>query len=326
VADVSARMLALLSALQTGRAFSSADLAARLGTSGRTLRRDVDRLRALGYPVEARPGPGGHYRLVAGTAMPPLLLEDDEAVAIAVGLQLAAAEDPASEAARRALRKLTQLLPARLARAVDAVEAGTEVPATAGTADTAQLRVLVQAVQRGERVGFGYRSRDRVLSDRTVDPVRVVRAHGHWYLVAWDVDRADWRTFRLDRITGAAPTGRPATPRELPAESGAAYLDASLGAPRHRAVLELDAPPEELAGLLTTDGDLERLPDGRSRFTTRVDSFAWLAVTTALLDVGFRVVEPAEFAVRCRELRDRFDTAAGPSPVPERLASRTRHP
>jgi predicted DNA-binding transcriptional regulator YafY len=308
VADVSARMLALLSALQTGRAWPSAELAARLGTSPRTLRRDVDRLRGLGYPVEARPGPGGHYRLVAGTAVPPLLLEDDEAVAIAVGLQLAAADDPASAAARRALRKLQQLLPARLRRAVGAVEAGTEVP-DAPAADTAQLRRLVEAVQRGERVAFGYRARDRSTSERTVDPARVVRFGGRWYLLAFDVDRADWRTFRLDRVTGVRATGQHATPRELPAESGAAFLDRSLRGPRHRAVLVLDAAPEELAGLLGTDGDLEALPDGRTRFSTRVDSFPWLAITTAVLDVPFRVEEPAEFAEYCHALAARLGRA-----------------
>jgi predicted DNA-binding transcriptional regulator YafY len=315
VADPSRRMLALLSTLQDGRSWSGADLASRLGTSPRTLRRDVDRLRELGYPVQARPGPGGHYQLVAGTAMPPLLLDDDEAVAIAVGLRLAAGSrtqiDDEAGAASRALRKLEQVLPARLRRKVTALHRATETAPDAGVAVSTRLLSLVgTAAEQHERLVFDYRSRDGEQTGRRVEPYRQVLAGRRWYLLGWDLDRGDWRTFRLDRVTGARTTGERFTPRELPAESGAAYLDAALKAPRHRAVLTFLAPYQLVLDRLGhQDGTLEPVDDGRCRYTTWVDSFEWLAVTTAILGVEFRVEEPAGFAEYCTQLRDRLARA-----------------
>jgi predicted DNA-binding transcriptional regulator YafY len=320
MADPSRRMLALLSTLQDGRTRSGAELAARLGTSPRTLRRDIDRLRELGYPVQARPGPGGHYRLVAGTAMPPLLLDDDEAVAIAVGLRLAASTpthvddeegDDEEGAASHALRKLEQVLPARLRHKVTALHRATETAPVPGVAVSTRLLGLVgTAAEQHERLVFGYRSRDGVPTERRVEPYRQVLSGRRWYLLGWDLDRGEWRTFRLDRVTDAHVTGERFVPRELPAESAAAYLDAALKAPRHRAVLTFLAPVEELAGLLAhQDGTLEPIDDGRCRYTTWVDSFEWLAVTTAILGVEFRVEEPAGFAEYCMQLRDRLGRA-----------------
>jgi len=317
VADPSRRMLALLSTLQDGRTWSGADLAARLGTSPRTLRRDVDRLRELGYPVQARPGPGGHYRLVAGTAMPPLLLDDDEAVAIAVGLRLAASartqldDDPG--AAQRALRKLEQVLPARLRHKVTALHRATETaPGPGAGVGTRLLGLVGTAAAQHERLVFSYRSRDGDEAGRRVEPYRLVLTGRRWYLLGWDLDRADWRTFRLDRVTDARTTGERFAPRELPADSAAAYLDARLKAPRHRAVLTFDAPYERMADRLAhRDGTLEPLDDGRCRYTTWVDSFEWLAVTTAILGVDFRVEEPAGFAEYCARLGDRLARVAG---------------
>jgi predicted DNA-binding transcriptional regulator YafY len=313
--DPSRRMLALLSTLQDGRSWSGSDLAARLGTSPRTLRRDVDRLRELGYPVQARPGPGGHYQLVAGTAMPPLLLDDDEAVAIAIGLRLAAGVrtqlDDEAGAASRALRKLEQVLPARLRRKVTALHRATETAPAPGVAVSTRLLGLVgTAVEQHERLVFGYRSRNGVASERRVEPYRQVLAGRRWYLLGWDLDRGDWRTFRLDRVAGARTTGERFTPRELPAESAAAYLDAELKAPRHRAVLTFLAPYQQMLDRLGhRDGTLEPVDDGRSRYTTWVDSFEWLAVTTAILGVEFRVEEPVGFAEYCTQLRDRLGRA-----------------
>jgi predicted DNA-binding transcriptional regulator YafY len=313
--DPSRRMLSLLSTLQDGRTWSGADLASRLGTSPRTLRRDVDRLRELGYPVQARPGPGGHYQLVAGTAMPPLLLDDDEAVAIAVGLRLAAGSrtqiDEEAGAASRALRKLEQVLPARLRRKVTALHRATETAPAPGVAVSTRLLGLVgTAAEQHERLVFGYRSRDGEPTERRVEPYRQVLAGRRWYLLGWDLDRGDWRTFRLDRVTAARTTGERFAPRELPADSAAAYLDARLKAPRHRAVLTFMAPYEQMVDRLShLDGTLEPVDDERCRYTTWVDSFEWLAVTTAILGVDFRVEEPGGFAAYCAQLRDRLGRA-----------------
>ncbi len=310
-------MLALLSTLQDGRTWSGTDLAARLDTSPRTLRRDIDRLRELGYPVQARPGPGGHYQLVAGTAMPPLLLDDDEAVAIAVGLRLAAGAgtqiDDEAGAASRALRKLEQVLPARLRRKVTALHRATETAPSPGAAVSTRLLSLVgTAAEHHERLVFGYRSRHGEPSERRVEPYRQVLAGRRWYLLGWDLDRGDWRTYRLDRVTGARTTGERFAPRELPAASAAEYLDAALKAPRHRAVLTFLAPVEQLADRLAhQDGRLEPIDDGRCRYTTWVDSFEWLAMSVALLGVEFRVEEPAGFAEYCAQLSGRFGRAGG---------------
>jgi predicted DNA-binding transcriptional regulator YafY len=310
-------MLALLSTLQDGRTWSGPDLAARLGTSRRTLRRDVDRLRELGYPVQARPGPGGHYQLVAGTAMPPLLLDDDEAVAIAVGLRLVAATrtqlDDEAGAASRALRKLEQVLPARLRRTVTALHRATETaPATGAAVSSRTLSLVGTAAAQHERLVFGYRSREGEPTQRRVEPYRQVLAGRRWYLLGWDLDRGDWRTFRLDRVTDLRTTGERFAPRELPAESAAAYLDAALKAPRHRAVLTFLAPYERLADRLAhQDGTLEPIDDERCRYTTWVDSFEWLAMSVAILGAEFRVEEPAGFAEYCAELSGRFGRAGG---------------
>lgn len=305
-------MLELLSALQTGRAWGAAELAQRLGTSARTLRRDVDRLRELGYPVQARPGPGGHYRLVAGTAMPPLLLDDEEAVAVAVGL-LVAGSTGGDDAGERALRKLEQVLPARLRRQVAAVHATAEaaVPAARSEVAAELLGAIGAAAQHHERLHFAYRDRDGSSTRRRVEPYRQVLSRRRWYLLAWDLDREDWRTFRLDRVGDVHPTGERFAPRPLPAASGAAYLDAALKAPRHRAVITFLAPAARVADRLPDrDAELEPLGEDRCRYTTWVDSFEWLAVTTAVTGLEFRAEEPAGFVAYCRELRDRLDRAA----------------
>src|SRR5262245_41846540 len=214
--DPSSRMLELLSLLQSGRDWPAPDLAARLGCSPRTLRRDLDRLRELGYPVESTRGPGGSYRLVAGRAMPPLLLTDDEAVATVVGLRFAslAQVDDASEAATSALRKLEQVLPARLRHRMQAVSAATEAASRAvRPSDTAQFQSLATATQQHQDVRFAYESRSGAASDRRVEPYRLVLLGRRWYLLGWDRDRGDWRTFRLDRITTVTVPGTTFHPR-----------------------------------------------------------------------------------------------------------------
>jgi predicted DNA-binding transcriptional regulator YafY len=313
--DVSRRVLTLLSLLQHGRAWNGADLARRLGTSPRTLRRDIDRLRDLGYDVETRPGPGGYYRLVAGTSMPPLFLDDAAAVAVAIGLRLAAqtaaVEGLDDEASTRALRQLERLLPVRLRSTVAAVHAATEaVPSPATPVDVDLLRLVGAAVEQQQVMTFAYRDRDGMDSRRHIEPYRQVLRRGRWYLLAWDLDRLQWRSFRLDRVADAATTGERFRARTLPAESASAYLEEGFNAPRHRAVITFLAPLERVAGrLVDRDGLLEPLPGGHCRYVAAVDSLEWLAVTTLIVGVDFRVQEPAGFTAYCAQLRDRLDRA-----------------
>jgi predicted DNA-binding transcriptional regulator YafY len=313
--DVSRRILTLLSLLQHGRAWNGADLARRLGASQRTLRRDVDRLRELGYQVETRPGPAGYYRLVPGVSMPPLFLDDAAAVAVAIGLRLAthtaALEGLDDDASTRALDQLERVLPTHLRRTVAAVHAATETAPSPGTpVDVDLLSLVGAAVEERQVMTFAYRDRDGMESRRHIEPYRQVFRRGRWYLVAWDLDRLEWRSFRLDRLSRAETTGERFRARELPAETASDYLEEGFNAPRHRAVLVFLAPLEQVAGrLVHRNGDLEPLGDDRCRYTTWVDSFEWLAVTTMVIDIDFRVEEPVEFVTYCTSLRDRLDRA-----------------
>src|ERR671930_763502 len=233
--ETSSRLLDLLSLLQTRRDWPGNALAERLEVSGRTIRRDVERLRRLGYPVESLTGPAGGYRLRAGSAMPPLLLDDEEAIAIAVGLRTAAGASVTGieEAAVRALVKLEQVLPARVRRRVRALGAATStLPAPGPTVDPHDLTVIAAACRDSECLRFAYRGRDGAESRREVEPHSLVNHGRRWYLVAWDRRRDDWRTFRLDRIAKPAPMGLRFMPRRLPAKDAAAYVAQSIaGAP-----------------------------------------------------------------------------------------------
>ncbi|TDD13854.1 YafY family transcriptional regulator, partial [Actinomadura sp. KC06] len=208
----SARLLRLLSLLQARREWPGPELAGRLGVSVRTVRRDVDRLRELGYPVHATPGAAGGYGLEAGTAMPPLLLDDEEAVAIAVGLRAAAggAVEGIGEASVRALAKLEQVLPSRLRRRVTALHTATTPltgPPAGPAVDPETLTVLAAACRDRERVRFAYRDAGGAETGRHAEPYGLVTAGRRWYLVAYDADRGAWRTFRADRISRPRPTG-----------------------------------------------------------------------------------------------------------------------
>src|SRR5437660_4255541 len=210
MSQTSSRLLELLSLLQGRRDWPGSELAARLEVSGRTIRRDMERLRQLGYPVESLTGPAGGYRLRAGTAMPPLLLDDDEAIAIAVGLRTAARASVTGieETAVRALVKLEQILPTHLRRRVEALGSATIAPAVGGpTVDPRHLTVIAAACRDSERLRFEYRSRDGIDSRREVEPHTVVNLGRRWYLVAWDRRREDWRSFRVDRLARPASTG-----------------------------------------------------------------------------------------------------------------------
>ena len=201
--ETSARLLRLLSLLQARRDWTSAELAARLGVTTRTIRNDVDRLRGLGYPVDARPGVAGGYRLGTGGALPPLLLDDEEAVAVAVGLRTAASGSVAGieETSVRALAKLQQVLPSRLRRRVSAFQShALPVPSRGPQVDPDVLTVIASACRDHERLRFDYRAHSGAPSRRSVEPYRLVNDRRRWYLVAWDTDRDAWRTFRVDRI------------------------------------------------------------------------------------------------------------------------------
>jgi predicted DNA-binding transcriptional regulator YafY len=230
--DTPARLLQLLSLLQTPREWPGGELADRLGVSRRTVRRDIDRLRELGYPVQATKGSDGGYRLVAGKAMPPLVLDDEEAVAIAVGLRAGAghAVEGVEEASVRALAKLEQVLPSRLRHRVATLQAAT-TPLTSGDGPsiaTETLTVMASTVAGGERLRFTYRAKDGTESRRLTEPYRLVSTGRRWYLVAYDLEREDWRTFRVDRVSEPFATGARFTPREVPEGSATEYLRQSI--------------------------------------------------------------------------------------------------
>jgi predicted DNA-binding transcriptional regulator YafY len=228
--ETSTRLLRLLSLLQTRREWSGAELAERLGVTARTVRRDVIRLRELGYPVRATQGTAG-YRLGAGASLPPLLLDDDEAIAVAVGLRTAAGGSVAGieETSLSALTKLEQVLPSRLRHRVNTLQTATvRVGGTGPAVSPDTLMAIAEACRRRERLRLDYESHRGGGSVRTVEPHSLVSFGRKWYLVAWDTDRDDWRTFRVDRLTPRTPTGPRFPPREPPGGDVAAYLSHQL--------------------------------------------------------------------------------------------------
>jgi predicted DNA-binding transcriptional regulator YafY len=225
--QTSARLLALLSLLQVRREWTGQELADRLEVGPRTIRRDVEKLRSLGYPVEAAPGVAGGYRLSAGGELPPLLLDDAEAVAVAVGLRTAASGSIAGieETSVRALAKLEQVLPARLRRRVSALSAATSAFGAEGPRiDADILATIAGACRDGIRLHFPYVAKDERASKRNAEPCAVVYSGYRWYLVAFDLDRDDWRTFRVDRIQGRARLGGRGRRRTVPGGDPAAYV------------------------------------------------------------------------------------------------------
>jgi predicted DNA-binding transcriptional regulator YafY len=306
------RLLALLSLLQTPREWPGSEIARRLEVSPRTVRRDVERLRDLGYPVEATMGAEGGYRLVAGTAMPPLLLDDDEAVAIAVGLRAAAGQavQGIEEASVRALTKLERVLPSRLRHRVGALGAAT-VPLVTGdraTVDPGQLTGIAGAIGNHERLRFTYRDHDGAESRRHVEPNRLVAAGRRWYLAAFDLDRDDWRLFRVDRIGDALPTGARHRPRELPDGDAAAFVTGKLhsSAPTYEAVVVVDLPAARVPPHL---GTVEPVDGHRSRVRAGADTLEWLAFRFATAGCEFTVEEPPELVGYLRRLGGRVDRA-----------------
>ncbi|GAA2814184.1 YafY family protein [Saccharopolyspora taberi] len=313
--DTPARLLSLLSLLQTPREWPGRELAERLGVSARTIRRDIDRLRELGYPVEATMGAAGGYRLVAGAAMPPLLLDDEEAVAIAVGLRTAAGQAVAGieEASVRALTKLEQVLPSRLRYRVGALNTATLQVTWAGDpVDPKHLTVIAAAIANREQLRFAYRAAGGGESRRRVDPHRLVSAGRRWYLVAYDHDRDDWRIFRVDRIEAPYGTGARAVPRELPAEDAGEYLINKLHGkvPTYRAVATLHLPAEQVVGRLgDSPEDVVPIDEKSCLLRGHTDTLEYLASHLAMLGCEFEVHEPPELIDYLRALADRVANA-----------------
>ena len=321
VLETSARLLRLLSLLQTPRVWPGGELAGRLGVSPRTVRNDVERLRRLGYPVAATRGAAGGYRLGAGAALPPLLLEDDEAVAVVVGLRAAAgrAVEGLDEAARRALAKLTQVLPTRLRGRVSALSAAT-VPLADWSppgVDAETLTTLAGAIARREALRFTYRPPGGREEQRRAEPHRLVSWGRRWYLVAFDDRRQDWRRFRVDRIAGLTQTGQRAPARALPEGGAAAFVARALNrpAPTYRAVATLNAPVEAVAGRLgDAAAELEPLDGGRCRLRSDADTLEWLAFRLATLGCAFEVHQPPELIAYLRALGARVARATAGAP------------
>ena len=315
--QTSGRLLQLLSLLQTRRDWPGDELARRLEVSPRTIRRDVERLRQLGYPVQATTGPDGGYRLEAGTAMPPLLLDDDEAVAIAVGLRTAAGAsvDGIEETSIRALVKLEQVLPAHLRRRVTALNEATATLShrpTGATVDPEALTTIATACRDHECLRFAYRAKDGAQSRRLVEPHSLVNIGQRWYFVAWDCDRDAWRTFRMDRLERPSPAGRRFTPKKLPGGDPAAFVSKNLSgaAPRHEARVTLKASAADVALRSPWASDSVEPIDAIScEYRTSDASLEWMALRLAMIGVDFEVHEPPALKAECARLADRLAAA-----------------
>ncbi|MBE1489611.1 helix-turn-helix transcriptional regulator [Plantactinospora soyae] len=306
----SARLLKLLSLLQTYRHWSGAELADRLSVTARTVRRDVDRLRELGYPVHATQGTPG-YRLGAGAALPPLLLDDDEAVAVAIGLRTATASSVAGieQTALRALTKLEQVLPSRLRHRVKTLQQATvRVGADGPHVDADVLLTISEASGRRERLRFDYTSHDGTGTLREVEPLTLVNWGRHWYLVAWDNGRDDWRTFRVDRLRPRTPTGPRFTPRDPPDGDVIAYLSRQLstGPWAVRATVVMHQPAATVADLVWPGmGAVEAVDDSSCLLHLGAESPADLAWMVTSVGVDFTVHEPPELVDAIRTLGER---------------------
>ncbi len=323
-APTAGRLLALLSLLQGRREWPGTVLAARLGVSARTVRRDVERLRGLGYPIDSTSGPLGGYSLTAGAAMPPLLLDDDEALAVAIALRTAARSAVAGieETALRALVKLEQVLPAHLRRRVRALGATTEVVGGGGgpTVDAAVLTVLGTACRDCEMLRFGYEGRDGTRSRRFVEPHALLAYGRRWYLLAFDPSRTAWRTFRVDRVSSPAPGGRRFSSRAIPGGDAAAYLTRTLAdmTYRHEARVRYLCPASELS-LRGAWGELSEQSDGTCLYETSDDDLDWLAFRIAAPNVDFELLAgPDELRDRLRAMAQRLDAAAAAGAPPSR--------
>ncbi|MEW9528550.1 helix-turn-helix transcriptional regulator [Microbispora sp. NPDC049125] len=317
MANTSSRTLRLLSLLQTHRHWPGTELAQRLEVSARTLRRDVDRLRELGYPVEAQRGVDGGYQLAAGATLPPLVIDDEEAVALAVGLQVAAqgAVEGIAESSVRVLAKVVQVMPARLRRRVEAlramtVPAGWGGPAASGV-DPGALTAIALACRDSEQLRFSYTAADGRHTDRHTEPHRLVCLGRRWYLVAYDLTRHDWRSFRVDRLTAPQATGSRFRPRDLPATDAAAFVRAGLDNLHRPYQVEVlvDAPAATARARIGQWSTIEEVDAEHCRMRMAVDNLDWPAMALGVLGADFHVVNPPQLLDHIRDWSARFDRA-----------------
>jgi predicted DNA-binding transcriptional regulator YafY len=317
--ETSARLLRLLSLLQARRDWTSTELATRLGVTTRTIRNDMGRLRGLGYPVDARPGVAGGYRLGSGGALPPLLLDDEEAVAVAIGLRTAASGSIAGigETSVRALAKLQQMLPPRLRRQVSAFQSyAMPMPSSGPQVDPDVLTVIASACRDHERLRFDYRAHSGAASRRSVEPYHLINDRRRWYLWAWDTDRDDWRTFRADRIEPRTPAGPRFTPRELPSDQEiAAQVARGIGEAtwRYRARVIVHAPAAYVQGRLPVAVEVESQGENQCAFEPGSDRPEMLALYLGMLDADFTIVDSPELVDAVRKLTTRYQRAIGTS-------------
>ncbi|MER5420108.1 helix-turn-helix transcriptional regulator [Streptosporangium roseum] len=313
--ETSVRLLRLLSLLQARPDWSGAALADRLDVTTRTVRNDIERLRILGYQVQSTTGTAGGYRLGAGAALPPLLLDDEEAIAVAVSLHAAAGGTVTGieETSLRALVKLQQMLPSRLRHRIEAVGAATVSVAGRGPTVSAEtLATIAAAIRDHEQLRFDYSGHDGTASERAAEPHRLVYTGRRWYLLAWDNDRRDWRTFRADRIRPRTPNGPRFTPRRPPGGDAAVHVMRGVGSKawKHQARVRLHAPVEMLAERLTpAAGLLQSVDEHSCVLETGGDSLHELAAFLGSLDVAFTVIEPPALRDLLRALADRYGAA-----------------
>jgi predicted DNA-binding transcriptional regulator YafY len=311
--ETSARLLRLLSLFQAHRYWSGHDLADRLEITSRTLRRDVGKLRTLGYPIHSTSGVEGGYQLGAGSEMPPLLLNDEEAVAVALGLRSAAAGaiEGIEESSVRALAKIEQILPPRLRHRIEAMQAMIVTPAGAGSpADARMLATIAGACRDCESLRFRYRDHAGQSTARLVEPHRLVYTGRRWYLVAWDSNRKDWRTFRVDRIQPRPVAGARVAPRDPPAKDLAAYVSRGVRqAPPCRARVKLLVAAGVALRRLPPFGSVEPIDDHSCYFVSAAATFEFLAMHLALAGVDFEVTGPPELVDEIRKLTRRYRRA-----------------
>jgi predicted DNA-binding transcriptional regulator YafY len=312
--ETSARLLRLLSLFQGRRYWPGPALADRLEVTSRTLRRDVDKLRTLGYPIHSTSGAEGGYQLGAGSTMPPLLLDDEETVAVALGLRCAAAGaiEGVEEASVRALSKIEQILPSRLGRRVAALQSVIVMPACQATSvDARTLSTIASACRDHEALRFRYRDHAGTASARSVEPHRLVSTGRRWYLVAWDSDRRDWRTFRVDRIQPRLTVGPRVALRDPPARDLAAYVARGIWyAPPCRARIKLLVAAAVVAGRVHPGiGLIEPIDEHSCFFEMGASTFESLAMHLVLLGVDFELTEPLELVNEVRRLTDRYRRA-----------------
>ena len=314
--QTSARLLRLLTLMQGQRSWTGPELASRLDVTERTLRRDVDRLRSLGYPVDSSSGTAGGYSLGVGTFLPPLMLDDDEGVAVAVALALASGVTVVGidDASQRALAKLSRVLPSRLRKRFGALRTSLVRITDAGpTVELAVVAALAMACAEHRGLRFGYRAHDGAITERSIEPHRLVNMGRRWYLVAWDVEKADWRTFRVDRMSAPIRETVHFVPRPSPDEDLVRYVTRAVasGPYRHSVVVALAAPIDVMRTRVSAaEGMLAAIDPATCRLSLGTNSLESTAAWLAQLGVDFTVESPSELARCIEKLAERLVRAS----------------